>query len=70
MKINTIAFNAARPEAGIDTGDVRMNERVLRLLKRQREIEAEQHELERELRAISRELIERRFDQQYDEAWR
>jgi hypothetical protein len=50
-KINTIAeiaFNAARPGAGIDTGDVYMNERVLRLLKRQREIEAEQAELSRE----------------------
>jgi hypothetical protein len=73
MKIKTIssiAFNAANPDAGVDTGDVAMNERVIRLLRRQREIEAEQAELSRELREISWELIERRFDEQYNEAWR
>jgi hypothetical protein len=43
---------------------------LVRLLKRQREIEAERHELDRELRAISRELTERRLDQKLDEVWR
>jgi hypothetical protein len=53
--------NLSRPGA-IDTGDTAMDDRILRLLRRRREIEAEQHELERELREISRELFERRND--------
>jgi hypothetical protein len=39
-----------------------MNTRLFNLLRRQREIEAEQEELSRELREISREIFERRND--------
>ncbi len=39
-----------------------MDQRILRLLRRRREIEAEQEELSRELRDIGHELFERRND--------
>ncbi|MBV8744413.1 MAG: hypothetical protein JO134_05165 [Xanthobacteraceae bacterium] len=46
----------------LDLGDVHMDERILRLLRRHRELEAERQELDRELREISRELFERNAD--------
>jgi hypothetical protein len=54
-------INLSRPDS-IECSDAKMNTRLFNLLRRQREIEAEQEELSRELREISREIFERRND--------
>lgn len=52
-------INFARP----DSFNIQMDARILKLLRRAREIEALQEELTREAREISRELTQRRDDE-------
>jgi hypothetical protein len=58
-------INTALAADRVDTGDVQMDERLKKLVKRRHELIAEGREIEREIREIDRLLVEQRIEQQF-----
>jgi hypothetical protein len=61
--------NASRPDDDFDLGDTQMTDRVRKLLKRRRELIAEAESLQLELQDVTRQLLEKRLDDQFDHRW-